>query len=145
MSPARDPVTGRRYKLSIMVDGKRKYTMLYRRWMDMKGRTKGHSTRSPELYTGLKLGWKTFAEFRSWALRHGFSKRNSSPDRQDASKGYEPGNVEFVSCKYNTHRALLGDDYYRGEEPPHDSFCDCDACIPGFGGYRDPEAHHAAT
>jgi hypothetical protein len=126
----------RRYRLSVTINGKRRYTTLYRRWMDMKGRTKGYSTRSPHLYAGIELHWKSFAEFRVWALSNGFSKETSSPDRKDADKGYVPGNVKFVPCveNYRTRRSwqhMQDDTTVRGEEPPepeHGPHCACEFC-----------------
>jgi hypothetical protein len=125
----------RRYRISIRINGKRVYTKLYRRWMDMKGRTKGHSTRSPHLYDGLDLHWTSFAEFRSWALVNGFSKGTSSPDRKDADKGYVPGNVKFVPCveNYSSRRSWqhMSDYAVRGDEPPepkHGPHCSCEFC-----------------
>lgn len=121
----------KRYKLSCMIAGKRRYTLLYRRWKDIRNRTQGRGTKRPDLYEGIELGWGTFKEFRKWALANGFNKYTSSPDRQDSTQGYVPGNVVFETPAYNRDRALQGGaDDWRGDEPPHHDFCDCDACIP---------------
>lgn len=87
------------YKLSCMVNGRRVYTLLYRRWKDLRNRCQGRATQSPHLYAGLEVGWGSFAEFRAWAIRNGFSKRNCSPDRIDPRRGYTPGNVRWVPLK----------------------------------------------
>jgi len=76
----------------------------------MVSRTKGRSTRNPDKYRGLEVGWKNFAEFREWAVKNGFSKLTNSPDRQDILKGYTPDNVKFVIPSHNFGR------YY--PEPP---------------------------
>ena len=91
-------------------------TLLYVRWRDMRSRTLGRATKNPELYDGLELGWSTFAEFRAWALANGFTKTNNSPDRQDVSLGYVPGNVRFVPPAENVIRALTDYHAWRREQ-----------------------------
>lgn len=104
-------------------------TVLAQRWKDMQGRCRGHSTKSPWCWAGLTVGWKTFKEFRDWALANGFTKVNNSPERKDARLGYVPGNVVFVTKDQNSSTSR-GSSYYahsdyavRGEEPPLDDYC----------------------
>ena len=113
----------RRYRLSVKIAGRRRYSLLFQRWRDIKGRACGRHTKRPDLYEGLELGWQSFAEFRAWALANGFSKYRSSPDRMDPADGYTPRNVVFVTIPENRLRALLGD-AWRGEEPPVE-YCPC--------------------
>lgn len=91
-------------------------SLLYKRWLNMKSRVKGQATRSPHLYEGLELGWSTFAEFREFALAHGFSKEHNSPDRIDAGKGYTPDNVRFVTPEENCFTALDDYNHWRARE-----------------------------
>lgn len=108
----------KRYRVcTSRANGRRpKETLIYKRWRDMRSRTLGRATRTPHLYEGLELGWKTFAEFREWALANGFSKENNSPDRIDAGKGYVPGNVRFVPPYENTFSALDDYNHWRARE-----------------------------
>lgn len=116
----------RRYRVVTPRDarGRQRFTLLYRRWQDMKQRAKGRATRSPHLYEGLDVFWETFDEFRTWALANGFSKVNSSPDRIDAGRGYTPDNVRFVPPYKNTFSALDDFNHWRARErdqPPADN------------------------
>lgn len=103
-------------------------TLLAQRWKDMQGRCRGHSTKSPWCWAGLTVGWRTFAEFRAYALANGFTKVNNSPERRDATRGYVPGNVVFVTRQENSSTSR-GAAYYgysdyavRGAEPPLDDY-----------------------
>jgi hypothetical protein len=90
----------------------------------MRSRVKGQATTIPWKYEGLALYWKTYAEFRVFALANGFSKVNCSPDRKDSKLGYVPGNVRFVPIKKNCNvggRSRCGHDDVRGPEPPEDN------------------------
>lgn len=87
----------------------RRPTLIYRRWRDMQSRCKGQATKQPDKYKGVELGFKSFAEFRAFALKNGFSKENNSPDRIDTSRGYVPGNIRFVPPAENALRGLYPD------------------------------------
>lgn len=86
----------------------------------MQSRVKGQATKCPHLYEGLQIAWTSYREFRAWAIKHGFSKKNCSPDRTDTMRGYVPGNVVFVPKRDNALRALFAysDEAVRGPEPP---------------------------
>jgi hypothetical protein len=105
-------------------DGKRRDTLLYKRYRDMRSRCMGRATKCPWIYEGLELGWKTFAAFRAYALANGFTKETNSPDREDPNKGYVPGNVVFKTPGQNfagsRGSAYYSDDAVRGREPPID-------------------------
>lgn len=85
----------------------------------MRSRVQGRCTDCPHLYEGLPIEWKTFAEFREFAIKNGFRK-NTSPDRKDPTKGYTADNVQFIPFSENYSRVRRGryDDYAdRGPEP----------------------------
>ncbi|HEX7011493.1 MAG TPA: hypothetical protein VF161_02040, partial [Steroidobacteraceae bacterium] len=84
----------------------RRPTLIYRRWRDMQSRCKGQATKRPDEYKQVRLGFKSFAEFRAFAIRNGFTKENNSPDRLDTSRGYEPGNIRFIPPAENALRGL---------------------------------------
>lgn len=109
----------------------RRPALLYRRWRDLQSRCKGQATQKPELYANLRLGFANYAEFRAFAVSHGFSKHNDSPDRIDSSKGYVPGNIRFIPNLHNRLRALYPNrfDYYAEQFADRyaASECDCGA------------------
>lgn len=97
-------------------------TMLYRRWLDMRGRAHGRATKCPWIYPpGWPPEWNDFAVFRAWALANGFSKVNNSPDRPREHEPYGPGNIVWTTKRENTRRSR-GSGYYgaqpSGPEPP---------------------------
>jgi hypothetical protein len=99
-------------------------TVLYRRWLDMRGRAHGRATKCPWIYpAGWPDEWNDFAKFRTWALAHGFSKQHDSPDRLREDKPYGPDNVVWTTRTDNTGRAR-GSGYYgaqpAGAQPPSD-------------------------
>lgn len=108
--------------------------MLARVYSDMVRRVKGRSgTKRPDLYRGLPCDWPSFAEFREFALAHGFSKATPSIDRIDPARGYTADNVRFVSVQENRLKAIgqfNGHDDVRGEEPPDDAWADLGAELP---------------
>lgn len=109
------------YRLSVKIDGKRRYTKLVRAWKNIRLRVKGKATSSPHLYAGMELGFASFAEFRAYALANGFTHKTTSPDRENPEQGYVPGNVRFISKTENFARrrnASQSDYEIRGEEPP---------------------------
>lgn len=120
------------YRCEVRIDGRKRKTQLYRRWCDMRGRARGYGTKCPWLYEGVEIEWPTFAEFRAWALEHGFRK-DTSLDRRDPTRGYTADNVRFVSVKRNNGftrtpgaarchgygaSMAMTDDELRGSEPP---------------------------
>ena len=90
----------RRYRLTL----RGRTTTLYRVWKNIRNRVRGKSTTTPHLYDGIELGFSTFAEFRAYALTHGFRAWSTSPDRRDPTKGYVPGNLRFIPKKFNFSR-----------------------------------------
>lgn len=104
-------------------NGKRRECLLSRVYRNAKGRANGNSTKSPWVYVR-GWPWKSYAEFRAWALASGFSKSTPSPDRKDTSKPYGPDNVEWVAKHVNNSTSsgrcwyLRNHDDVRGREPP---------------------------
>lgn len=104
-------------------DGKRRECVLSRVYRNMKGRSRGNSTKSPWCYMA-GFPWKSYAAFRDWALASGFCKVNCSPDRDDTTKPYGPANVTWVpkhvNCSTSSGRAwfMRNHDDVRGREPP---------------------------
>lgn len=98
-------------------------SLLYVRYRDMRSRAHGRATRTPWTYPP-GWPWKSFAEFRAWALSAGFSKLNNSPDRKDARLPYSETNVLWTThaknCGSSRGRAYYAqsDDAVRGQEPP---------------------------
>ena len=108
-------------------NGKQRVVRLYESWRNMNGRVKGSRSRSPEIWLGLPVHWKTFEEFRSWALQAGYCKALNSLDRIDPNKGYHPDNCQWLSCGDNTRRANVGRVEKRlAESTGHDTFEACD-------------------
>lgn len=109
------------YRVNTPSGGK---TLLYKRYRDMRSRAHGRGTKCPWVYPpGWPEEWSTFEKFRAWALTHGFSKVNNSPDRQRPDEPYHPNNVVWTTRIKNTGRSR-GSAYYgsdeavRGREPP---------------------------
>lgn len=97
-------------------------TLIYLRYRDMRSRAHGRGTKTPWVYP-LGWPWKSFTEWRVWALRAGFSKVNNSPDRINPDKPYGPDNVRWVPPDVNAARrrhacARMSDYAARGPEPP---------------------------
>lgn len=91
---------------------------LYEVWVNIKGRLNGNSTRSPEKYKGLTLGFSSYDEFRKFALANGFSKQTPSPDRIKEKLGYVPGNIRFTTVLENVSKHLSQYQYQPGGQPP---------------------------
>lgn len=47
--------------------------------------------------------WQDFAEFREWAMSHGY-QQDLSIDRVDSNAGYHPANCEWVTLSENGRR-----------------------------------------
>lgn len=107
-----------------------KASLLYQVWINLKGRVTGHSTRTPEKYKGLPLGFKDFSSFRAFALKTGFCKATPSPDRVEELKGYVDGNIKWTTVEDNTQRHLYKHWYSgsgaqpEGPEPPFEEVDD---------------------
>lgn len=76
--------------------GRGKRTVLATRYNDMRQRCRGAHTKAPELYAGMLCDFRTFHEFREFAIACGFSKRFDSPDRIDSAFGYHRWNIRFT-------------------------------------------------
>lgn len=78
---------------------------LYRSWRRMRERVEGSrvtgNTAEP-IWHGLEVEWKTFPEFRAWAIANGFGKRRCSLDRRDSTIGYTAGNCRWVTVRENS-------------------------------------------
>jgi hypothetical protein len=103
--------------------GKRKECLLSVVYRNMKGRANGTCTKSPWVYVQ-GWPWKSYAEWRAWALASGFTKANCSPDRRRTAEPYGPHNVKWVPVHVNNATSsgrcwyMRGHDDVRGEEPP---------------------------
>lgn len=93
-----------------------KPTLLYKRYRDMRSRAHGRGTMHPEYYPP-GWPWKDFDEFRTWALKAGFSKERNSPHRPRSEEPYGPDNVIWVTFEENcalaaqkTNGARYGDE-----------------------------------
>ena len=88
----------------------RRSTVLYRAWVNLWGRVRGHNHdgRGNFRWKGLPVhaDWKDFGSFREWAVSHGFSSENRSLDRVDSAKGYSPENCEWVTKTVQGQRAM---------------------------------------
>lgn len=101
--------------------------LLFRVYRTMRCRATGTGgTSTPWIYPP-GFPWKSYAEFRTWALASGFSKATPSPDRPRATEPYGPDNVEWKTAKENSGTARGRRYYYanagaqpRGPEPPVD-------------------------
>lgn len=86
-------------------NGKLRRIRLYKAWMNMRQRVAGKtvtgSTGVP-IWKGLEIEWKTFAEFRAWALKNGYSRKNNSLDRKEWEFGYTAANCRWVTVRQNS-------------------------------------------
>lgn len=100
--------------------------VLFRVYRTMRCRATGTGgTATPWIYP-LGFPWKSYAEFRAWALASGFCKARPSPDRPRPTEPYGPTNVRWRTKEQNSATAR-GRNYYanagaqpRGPEPPVD-------------------------
>lgn len=77
---------------------------LYQSWRNMRNRVRG-TTRAgngTNLWQGLPIAWRTFEDFRAWALANGYSRLNNSLDREREAEGYGPDNCRWVPRAVNT-------------------------------------------
>lgn len=84
--------------------GRRRYIRLYNAWRNMLARTRGtgKAGNGENYWAGKPVGWRTFAEFREWALANGYSRSRCSLDRERKSEGYVPGNCRWLTVADNT-------------------------------------------
>lgn len=91
-------------------DGRRKETVLYKAWCNMRARCAGtnHDGRGKRIWLGLTIcpSWDTFEGFRAWSIANGFCSALRSLDRLRSSEGYGPTNCEWVTKSENTRRAI---------------------------------------
>lgn len=87
-------------------DGKRRVIKLYKAWRNIENRVAGRVKDGNDVarWKGLEIGFKSFAEFRAWALSHGY-RRGVVLDRKDPKRGYTPDNCEWVTKEENAKRA----------------------------------------
>lgn len=104
--------------------------LLFRVYRNMRGRARGSCTRTPWIYPP-GFPWKSYAEFRTWALMSGFSKATPSPDRPNPREAYSATNVVWRT-KSENFGSSRGKGYYGaqpdGPEPPQEY----DDCAPGW-------------
>jgi hypothetical protein len=88
--------------------GRRRTIRLYKSWRNLNGRACGvnHDGRGNRRWAGLPVGWKSFREFREWALANGYSKTRNSLDRIDEKAGYTPANCQWITRGENTRKAM---------------------------------------
>jgi hypothetical protein len=89
---------------------KRRTPVLYRAWMNMWGRVRGqqHDGTGNYRWKGLPVAdeWKSYDNFRVWALAAGFCSELRSLDRTNEKAGYSPANCEWVTKSENCRRAM---------------------------------------
>ena len=77
-------------------------SVLYKRWKAMKKRCQNPNNSDYSHYGGRGIKvceeWQDYANFRDWALSHGYSDELSI-DRIDVDGDYEPNNCRFISMK----------------------------------------------
>lgn len=99
--------------------------LLFRVYNNMRGRAHGNNTKSPWCYVQ-GWPWESYAEWRAWALRSGFSKATPSPDREHTDQPYGPGNVVWRTVRDNcagaAGRAWTAGAQPSGPEPPYDDY-----------------------
>ncbi len=84
-------------------DGKTRYIRLFQAWHNMRNRVAGNIGHD-EYWTGLSITWKTFFDFRQWALNNGY-KKGLTLERKDRELGYSPDNCEWITRAENCRRA----------------------------------------
>lgn len=86
--------------------GERRIVRLYTSWRNMLQRVAGTTNAGcgRNYWEGLEIEWKTFEEFRVWALEWGYSKQFCSLDRIDPEKGYTRENCRWLPVIENSAR-----------------------------------------
>jgi hypothetical protein len=86
-------------KIAYVADGRRVWTKLYGVWNAMRGRCNSPGTKDYKRYgaRGIRVcvEWNDYANFRAWALEHGF-KKGLTLDRTDTNGNYEQGNCRWI-------------------------------------------------
>ena len=97
-------------------------TRLYKEWKGMYTRCYNPNRHTYSNYggRGIKVSeqWKTFEEFKKWALSNGYSD-NLSIDRIDVNGDYEPNNCRWITMKeqsLNKRNTIYVT--YQGEKKP---------------------------
>lgn len=77
-------------------------TKLYTVWRGMKERCTSPKHKNYNLYKGkLCQEWHKSVTFIEWAYDNGYEE-GLTIDRIDPTKGYEPGNCQFITARENT-------------------------------------------
>jgi len=88
--------------------GRKRRIRLYAAWVNMHSRVRGNiktgNTDAP-IWLGIEIQWKTFSDFREWALKNGYSRKRNSLDRLDPMIGYTESNCEWVTVEENSRRS----------------------------------------
>lgn len=83
--------------------GKPRFIRLFRSWNNLRARLNGKTAgNGAAVWVGLTCEFKSWREFRAWALENGYSRARNSLDRIDPRKGYGPDNCQFLSVAENT-------------------------------------------
>lgn len=84
--------------------GKVRKIRLFMAWENMRGRCSGrlHAGNGSRPWRGLEIEWQSFAEFRHWAITHGYSKQLCSLDRINPAKRYGADNCRWLTVADNT-------------------------------------------
>jgi hypothetical protein len=104
-------------RIATRADGSRKKIRLYIIWESMIQRCHNPKQTSYYRYGGRGIrvcdAWrKSYAEFRAWAVSHGYAK-GLTLDRREASGNYEPDNCRWIPAREqqwnqrNNHRLTL--------------------------------------
>lgn len=92
--------------------GKRRLIRLFKSWRNMNDRIGGHikSGRGGQpIWAGLECDFSDWADFRAWALAHGYCRVRCSLDRESSFRGYVRTNLRWVTPLQNsTYANLIG-------------------------------------
>lgn len=84
--------------------GKLRRIRLFKAWRNMLDRCHGtnYAGNKNRAWAGLEVQFKSWPEFRAWALASGYSRARNSLDRERSAEGYGPDNCRWVSVSLNT-------------------------------------------
>ena len=92
--------------------GGKRFIRLYRSWYNLLDRVHGvkkDGSGNP-IWFGLEVEWKSFMEFRNWALTHGYAKLRCSLDRRESQEGYTVKNCRWGTVAENSrHSGFMRD------------------------------------
>jgi len=94
--------------------GRRKATVLYTCWKNMRRRVVGQSGCAPSyLRKGVSVcrEWGSFYTFRRWALANGFRK-GLTIDRIDSNGDYCPENCQWITLEENSGKDCRGEKHH---------------------------------